>query len=468
MLKTAAGVRDTGLRSLDLAALGLAFPLAYALYARLGTAGRPSLPPLDTFWPVVLLALVTWAACSWLHQVYEAPLGRSGLRGLARAVRALASAAVAIAALEFLARDRAMPRLLFLLYFSIALVLLVAGRVCWCFAGRAARRGRGARRFAVVGTGGMAREIVESIAAHPEWGLDFAGLVHLDSGGVRSRGKVLGSLADLGPILEHDVLDVVVFAVPRGRLADIERGIQVCQQQGVEVCISLDILRYGEGRMTVADLEGLPMLALSRIPSDVVALAAKRAFDVVASAAALALLSPLFVAIAVAIAVESPGPVFFRQRRVGLNGRAFTMVKFRSMYRDAEARLEALRAQNEMSGPVFKMANDPRVTRVGRFLRRTSLDELPQFLNVLAGDMSVVGPRPPIPSEVRQYKRWQRRRLSVRPGITCIWQISGRNDIDFDRWMELDLEYIDRWSLWGDIAICLKTIPAVLFARGAS
>ena len=172
-------------------------------------------------------------------------------------------------------------------------------------------------------------------------------------------------------------------------------------------------------------------------------------------------------ALALAIKLDSPGPVFFRQRRVGLQGRTFDIFKFRSMYLDAEERLESLRAQNEMSGPVFKMKNDPRITRVGRFIRRTSLDEFPQFWNVLRGEMSVVGPRPPLPSEVRQYKRWQRRRLSVKPGITCVWQISGRNNIDFDRWMQLDLEYIDQWSLWNDIQICLKTIPAVLGSRGA-
>ncbi len=467
MLKTAADVRNTGLRIFDLAALGLAFPIAYGMYAALSVGAQAWLPPLDTFWPVAMLALVAWAACAWIYQVYEAPLGRSGLHELARAARALATVAVVIAALAFLTRDHAMPRVLFVFYFALALVLLVGGRVAWRTAASIAGRGKGARRFAVVGTGGMAREVVEAIAAHPEWGFQFAGFVRLDSVAVRSRGNVLGGLADLGRILEEDVLDVVVFAVPRSKLGDIEHGIQLCEEQGVEVRISLDILRYGEGRMMVADLDGVPMLALSRIPSDVVPLAAKRAFDMISSALGLLVLSPLLLGIALAIVLESPGPVFFRQRRVGLNGRAFTMLKFRSMYRDAEARLEALRTHNEMSGPVFKMANDPRVTRVGRFLRRTSLDELPQFLNVLTGDMSIVGPRPPIPAEVRQYKRWQRRRLSVRPGITCIWQISGRNNIDFDRWMELDLEYIDTWSLWGDIAICLKTIPAVLSARGA-
>ncbi|HET8733492.1 MAG TPA: sugar transferase, partial [Anaeromyxobacteraceae bacterium] len=178
-------------------------------------------------------------------------------------------------------------------------------------------------------------------------------------------------------------------------------------------------------------------------------------------------LAPLLLGVAAAIKLDSPGPVFFRQRRVGLHGRLFDILKFRSMHRDAEAKLAALRGRNEMSGPVFKITDDPRVTRVGRLIRRTSIDELPQFWNVLVGQMSVVGPRPPLPSEVAQYRRWHRRRLSVRPGITCIWQISGRNQIDFDRWMELDLQYIDQWSLANDLRIFLKTIPAVLGARGA-
>ncbi len=314
----------------------------------------------------------------------------------------------------------------------------------------------------------MAREVVEVVEAHPEWALRFAGLIRLDGTSDRSRGPTLGELSQLGRILDEEVIDVVVFAVPRDRLGDIDRAVHLCEEQGVEVRISLDILRFGPGRMMVADMDGVPMLAFSRAPTDALALAMKRTFDVVVSALVMIAFAPLFGAIALAIKLGSPGPVLFGQRRVGQNGRAFQMLKFRSMYQDAEQRLDALRAQNEMSGPVFKMANDPRVTRIGRFLRKTSLDELPQFWNVLKGEMSVVGPRPPIPSEVRQYKRWQKRRLSVKPGITCIWQISGRNNIDFERWMELDLQYIDEWSLWGDIEICFKTIPAVLGARGAS
>ena len=165
--------------------------------------------------------------------------------------------------------------------------------------------------------------------------------------------------------------------------------------------------------------------------------------------------------------VEDNQPERGPERSRSLLRTSFDMLKFRSMYADAEKRLESLRAFNEMSGPVFKMTNDPRITKVGRFIRRTSVDELPQFWNVLRGEMSVVGPRPPVPSEVKQYKRWQRRRLSVKPGITCTWQVSGRNEINFDQWMELDLAYIDNWSLWHDVRIVARTIPAVLKARGA-
>jgi exopolysaccharide biosynthesis polyprenyl glycosylphosphotransferase len=268
-------------------------------------------------------------------------------------------------------------------------------------------------------------------------------------------------------VLQENVLDEVVFAIPRERMPAMEEAILTCEELGVPVRVSLDVVSHGRSRMTVGEVAGVPMLRFSRTPSDSLALAVKRMFDVLASAVALLALAPILAAIALAIKLDSRGPVFFRQRRVGLNGRTFPILKFRSMYVDAEARLEELRARNEMSGPVFKMADDPRVTRVGRFLRRTSLDEFPQFWNVLLGDMSVVGPRPPLPDEVRQYKQWQRRRLSVKPGNTCIWQVSGRNQIDFDQWMELDLEYIDGWSLWRDLHICLRTIPAVLSARGA-
>jgi exopolysaccharide biosynthesis polyprenyl glycosylphosphotransferase len=194
----------------------------------------------------------------------------------------------------------------------------------------------------------------------------------------------------------------------------------------------------------------------------------KRLFDIVISGLALWLLLPLLLVVITLIKLTSRGPIFFRQTRVGLHGREFSMLKFRSMVANAEALKESLVKDNEQIGPVFKMRNDPRVTRVGRFIRKYSIDELPQLVNVLRGDMSIVGPRPPVPKEVAVYDAWQRRRLSVRPGLTCIWQVSGRNQISFEDWMYLDMQYIDHWSLARDFNLIFRTVPIVITGRGAS
>jgi exopolysaccharide biosynthesis polyprenyl glycosylphosphotransferase len=360
------------------------------------------------------------------------------------------------------------PRLFLVLHFAFALSFLVASRLLVRgLAHSLRRRGYNVRRYAVVGSGDMAEEVRRSLAQHPEWGYSLAGVILEHRDAVAGSLPVLGQLDEIGSVLEENVLDQVIFALPSSQLPQAEEAARACQLQGVAVMICLDLLQGGIGQMALTRLEGVPAITFSTVPNDAFALALKRAFDVLVSATVLLLLSPVLLGVAIAIKLDSPGPVFFRQRRVGLNGREFSLLKFRSMCLDAEARLAELRARNEMSGPVFKMTDDPRVTRVGRFIRRTSLDEFPQFLNVLSGEMSVVGPRPPIPSEVRQYQRWQRRRLSVKPGITCTWQVSGRNDIDFERWMKLDLEYIDNWSLARDLQICMMTIPAVLSSRGA-
>jgi exopolysaccharide biosynthesis polyprenyl glycosylphosphotransferase len=197
-------------------------------------------------------------------------------------------------------------------------------------------------------------------------------------------------------------------------------------------------------------------------------MAIKRLFDIISSAAGLLVLSPLLVTVAILIKLTSRGPIFFKQKRVGLHGKPFNMLKFRSMVVNAEELRAKLEAMNEQTGPVFKMKNDPRITRIGRFIRKYSIDELPQLLNVLRGEMSVVGPRPPLPKEVEKYAAWQRRRLSVRPGLTCIWQVSGRNQISFEEWMYLDMQYIDNWTLLTDLGLILKTVPVVITGNGAS
>jgi len=287
-------------------------------------------------------------------------------------------------------------------------------------------------------------------------------------GSVVAGHKVLGSFKDVPDIIHNNIVDEVVFVVPRLWLHKIEEIMHFCEAEGLRVHVAVDYfdLKFSKAKQT--DLNGFPLLTFESTPDKLWHLLIKRLFDLVFSGVALLILAPFFVIISIIIKATSEGPVFFRQKRCSLNGRTFTLYKFRTMVKDAEARLDELLRYNEMNGPVFKMENDPRLTRIGKFLRKTSIDELPQLWNVFKGDMSLVGPRPPIPKEVQQYDSWQRRRLSMRPGITCLWQVNGRNRIvDFDEWARLDLEYIDNWSLGLDFKILLKTIPAVLFTRGA-
>ena len=457
-------------RLLDILCVVAAVPAAYVLRDVLPVKGRGPLVPLAEYWPFLVLTLLLWIAGTWFFRVYESFRTRSVWPEIARIAKAIASVALLqIAAIFFLRLHDDVSRLFFGTYFALTFALLAVNRLVLRRVAHSARRsGINTRVFAVVGSGDLAHDVVKTAEEHPEWGFQFAGHI-LDAQGAGNPKPelVLGTVAQLGQILDDNVIDEVIFAVPRERLAHIEGAFRLCQEQGASARVCLDLFDVGGAHVAFGDMDGLPMLSFTRAPTDEVALLFKRAFDVVSSAVAVLLLSPAFIATAIAVKIESPGPVFFRQTRVGKNGRPFKMLKFRSMHVDAEARLESLRAQNEASGPVFKMRNDPRVTRVGRFIRRTSLDELPQFLNVLSGEMSIVGPRPPVPAEVKQYQRWQRRRLSVKPGITCTWQVSGRSNISFDQWMKLDLEYIDTWSLWQDIQICCRTVPAVLLSRGA-
>jgi exopolysaccharide biosynthesis polyprenyl glycosylphosphotransferase len=231
--------------------------------------------------------------------------------------------------------------------------------------------------------------------------------------------------------------------------------------------VQLSFLPTGFSHVFVEHMAHVPLLTFASTPQNELALLAKRGIDIAISSLTLIALAPLFAIIAILIKLTSKGPVFYRQTRCGLGSRRFVLLKFRSMVDNAHDLLPELEAHNEVDGPVFKMRNDPRCTAVGRCLRIMSLDELPQLWNVLRGDMSLVGPRPPLPQEVEQYEPWQRRRLRIRPGLTCLWALEGRSKLQFERWMRLDLLYIDNWSMWLDFKILLKTIPAVLLGRGA-
>jgi exopolysaccharide biosynthesis polyprenyl glycosylphosphotransferase len=269
-------------------------------------------------------------------------------------------------------------------------------------------------------------------------------------------------------IVKQNIIDEAVFIVPRSWLDKIEELMQFCENVGLRVNLAADLYRLKLSKTKQTDIGGFPLLTFESTPDRFGYLFVKRLIDFFVSGIALMCLSLFFIIIGVIIKITSKGPVFYKQERCSLYGRKFTLYKLRTMTFDAESKLKDLITLNEMNGPVFKMTNDPRITRVGKWLRRFSLDELPQLWNVFKGDMSLVGPRPPITEEVENYDSWQRRRLSMRPGITCLWQVTGRNVIsDFNEWMKLDFEYIDNWSLWLDLKILLKTFPVVLFGKGA-
>ena len=368
----------------------------------------------------------------------------------------------------FLFQAKGSSRAVFFLFLAFAGALVILGRLlliepAW---GRSERLPR--RNVLIVGSGSEARDFARKVLERPEWRLRIVGNVVVDDRAeAEPEMHVLGSMADLRQLVEQHVVDDVVFAVPVAALGRCEQAIWWCEEVGVTVHLVTEFVRTLFARTYSSDLDGTPMLTVAPTPRDPLLLGIKRLLDVAVSGSALAMLSPLLLLTAVLVKLTSPGPVLFVQRRVGLNGRVFDLYKFRSMTDGAEGKLAELAADNEVSGPVFKMRRDPRITTVGRWLRRFSLDELPQLWNVLRGDMSLVGPRPPIPDEVRRYERWQRRRLSMKPGLTCLWQVGGRSQVGFEEWMRLDLAYIDNWSLGLDIKILLRTVPAVLLARGA-
>lgn len=319
----------------------------------------------------------------------------------------------------------------------------------------------------LVGCGSLAQETARDLAGRAR----VVGAFSLKGEAVRPDLPVphLGRVDRLGAYLAVNPVDEVFIATEVQRHhAALQEAIDVCERIGIPFAVPAHVFRLA--RALPKDSRGTGdgyvhyTLTISKPVQD----AFKRAADVLLAGGALVALSPLFLLVAAAIKLTSNGPVFFTQVRVGLRGRLFNMYKFRSMVVDAEARMAELESSNEQTGPVFKMKHDPRITRVGRFLRAYSIDELPQLINIVRGEMAIVGPRPPVPKEVAQYLPWQRRRLSVRPGLTCLWQVQGRNSIGFDEWMMLDLQYVDQWSFSQDVALIGRTVPVVVTGKGAS
>ncbi len=414
-----------------------------------------------------LLYGVAWPALLWVTGLYRLRSRWSIRSEIADLFRAWILLAVGFFALLFLLKLGDVSRLflLLLLFTQVVVTFLSRFALRRVFA-MVRARGHNTRYLLVVGTGASAIAFAERVERHRDLGLRVAGHLSLEPGPAMVGDRpVLGTLDEIEDILHSTIVDEVAICLPPTSLHLVEPITRLCEEEGRVVRLPLDDLGPLTGGR-VEEFDGIPVMSFVYGPDRVLGLVAKRLLDMAIASLALVVLSPAFLVIALWIRAVDGAPVLFRQTRIGLHGRPFKVFKFRTMVPDAEAQLRDLEELNEVRGHAFKVTDDPRLSRTGRWLRRTSLDELPQLWNVLVGSMSLVGPRPPLPREVAGYDVWHRRRLSMKPGITGLWQVSARDEEDFDRWVEIDLDYIDRWSLWLDLKIMLRTIPAMVLHQG--
>jgi lipopolysaccharide/colanic/teichoic acid biosynthesis glycosyltransferase len=416
-----------------------------------------------------------------------------------RVLKTTISGTLILTLLAFIFRLQKLPRSLIGIFaFVVFLMLILEKTLLYYMMGQLRKRGFNRKKALIVGTGELAHEFMEKTDKYPEWGLEVIGfltdksdeigrdidlgkvpisiklpetdkyITKIESSSFFFQKPVLGSYDDLMKILHEMPVEEVVLALPSKDLDAAHAMLRLCEEEGIQVRLVSDFFRTIIAKFHVNEIYGMPILTFSAAPMKEWQLFVKRLLDVIISAIALIILSPLFLIIIFLIKITSPGPAFYEWKVVGYNRKPFKGYKFRSMLKDADKLKEKLLEHNEMNGPVFKMKNDPRITFIGRFLRKFSLDELPQLWSVFKGDMSIVGPRPCLRTELPYFENWHRRKFSVKPGLTCLWQVNGRSNIrDFDEWAKMDLEYIDNWSLWLDFKIMLKTFYTVFSGEGA-
>jgi len=452
-----------------LAALA-SFGLAYAIRSNL-IVPRPLYPVSNYFWIIPITAGI-WFSVGLALGIYREIRDEELRRAFVDPIKVAFVATTLLFAFIFAFKLMYISRLLLGFYAASDLVLMVLFRLV------ARRLSVGEpQHFLLVGATSEAMDIARTLEANEHRGPRLVGFARVKPGageevspgtsGLR-RSYPLYNLSQLPELLRRHVIDEVIFAVGKDDLEKLEETFLRCEEEGVKTRLVLSFFPHVISKVYLERLRDMPLLTFSTTPEDESLLLLKRILDFVMALALLIVLSPLFLILTLLIMLTSKGPVLFKQVRCGLGGRKFTLLKFRSMHPDADLRREELAALNEMDGPAFKIQGDPRCTLVGRFMRKFSLDELPQLVNILKGEMSFVGPRPPLPEEVEKYEPWQRRRLRMQPGLTCLWALEGRSRLNFRRWMELDLQYIDNWSPALDWKILLRTIPVVLLGRGAS
>lgn len=447
---------------LDLCVFSLAFWLAHWARSVSGIevlGGRAEIAPFSEYaW--LLLFIAPFAPLILETQgVYERPLLASRMATAWQLMRACLLLAVGAVVLQFLVREQ-LARSVFIFFGGISfLLLMLKEELVRRWAQSTMGRDNLRRRLILAGEVEETTRLGKSLRFNYRDGFEVVETVRLND----------TLLEELPALLDKHSANAVVLCARHAVFGLVEKTIHTCETEGVEVWLMADFFKTEISQASMDEFYGRPMLVFRSVPEATWQAVAKQIIDFSAAWLALLVLAPLMLACALIIKFTSPGPVFFRQKRSGLNGRPFEMLKFRSMVTNAEQLKQELASLNEMSGPVFKVTNDPRVTPFGRFMRKWSIDELPQLINILRGDMSLVGPRPLPVDEVKRFdERAHRRRLSVKPGLTCLWQISGRSELtDFREWVRLDLEYIDNWSIWLDLKIILRTIPVVMSGSGA-
>ena len=447
------------------------FLLAYGIRDSLPLAYFGELFPFRDYLGLLLVVVLLWNGLALLIRQQPA-LSASDRLGVVKETALLVFlGGVLISAAIFVLKYQFISRPFILIFVLVNFLFLLAFRL---FAARGISRfGRlvsGDRNLLIVGSGDRAARVAAVLEEAEAWGYHLVGIVPESPDALPD--SRLGDypripLSQFGEAIKRHTVDEVIFVVSKEALAGLEEIFLLCEEEGVKTRVMLSFFPHVTSKVYLEALQDLPLLTFTTTPQNDYLLLVKNGIDLALACALLVLAAPLLGLIALLIKATSRGPVIFKQVRCGLGGREFVFYKFRSMVENAEEAQSELQHLNEMSGPVFKIGKDPRCTPVGRFLRKFSLDELPQLVNILKGDMSFVGPRPPLPREVENYQRWQRRRLRMKPGLTCLWQVRGRNEIDFEEWMKLDLQYIDNWSLLLDVKIALKTIPIVLLGKGA-
>jgi exopolysaccharide biosynthesis polyprenyl glycosylphosphotransferase len=458
----------------DILLINLAFWLSYMVRYRLGFP-YPVPPFYDApYLPYLPYALLLTALCLLSFQIdglYEPQRGRGWLYDGYRLASGTATSIVIVMAITFFFQPLVYSRGMLVLAATMIIIFLSMARVLnRALLIRRRRRGIGVDRVLVVGAGDIGRSVIQSILANPAVGYQVVG--YIDDDPLKGNGKLgrirgLGNLEDLPNVIATEGIDEVIVTLPWMYHRKILHIVEECERGNVPVRVVPDVFQQRMGRVDLDTLSGIPLIGTAPVRLSQGAFLVKRVIDLSLSILAIPFMLILFAVVALFIKLDSPGPVIFKQRRVGKDGRPFHVLKFRSMVVGAEQMQADLEALNEADGPLFKVRHDPRVTRVGRWLRRTSIDELPQLINVIRGEMSLVGPRPGTPEEVAQYESWQMQRISVLPGITGLWQVSGRSDVPFEEMVLLDIFYIENWSLDLEIRILLQTIPYVLLGHGA-